>query len=126
MPPIRPSRCLSRSCTLSRTTGFLKNAVMNLPEPSGSSPPEKPPGMNMIWLSLIFSAKAAADSATARADMLRITMISGTAPAFKKARAVSYSQLVPGNTGISTLGFAARIAGLTRFSARYSNAFGVG
>ena len=27
---------------------FLKNAVMNFPEPSGSSPPEKPPGINII------------------------------------------------------------------------------
>jgi hypothetical protein len=33
----------------SRTAGERKKAVMNLPEPSGSSPPEKPPGRKMIW-----------------------------------------------------------------------------
>ena len=44
MPSIRPSRAWSRSRTASVTSGARKNAVMNLAEPSGSSPPEKPPG----------------------------------------------------------------------------------
>ena len=50
MPSIRPSRALSRSRTASVTSGARKNAVMNLAEPSGSSPPEKPPGIMTIWL----------------------------------------------------------------------------
>ncbi len=32
-----------RACTCSRIEALRKNAVINLPEPSGSSPPEKPP-----------------------------------------------------------------------------------
>ena len=36
----------------------------------------------------------------------RTTKISGSAPASRKARAESYSQFVPGKTGMSTFGFA--------------------
>ena len=39
----------SSSITASRTTGFRRVVAMNLPEPSGSSPPEKPPGSMRIW-----------------------------------------------------------------------------
>ena len=35
-------------------TGLRKNAVINLPLPSGSSPPEKPPGMNIMLRSFNF------------------------------------------------------------------------
>ena len=41
-----------------------KKAVMNLAEPSGSSPPEKPPGTKMIWLSRAALAKRLMESAT--------------------------------------------------------------
>ena len=44
MPRIRPSRRSRRSAIFSDTAGFLNVVAMNLPEPSGSSPPEKPPG----------------------------------------------------------------------------------
>ena len=48
---------------------------------------------------------------------LLTTKMSASAPAFSKALAVSYSQFVPGNTGISTFGFATLIAGATLLSA---------
>ena len=48
MPRTRPSRFCSRSITASAAWGDRRKAVMNLPEPSGSSPPEKPPGRKRI------------------------------------------------------------------------------
>ena len=50
IPSIKPSRFFNSSMVASETAGLRKKAVMNLPEPSGSSPPEKPPGTKMIWL----------------------------------------------------------------------------
>ena len=85
---------------------------MNLPEPSGSSPPEKPPGMNKIWESARAAANCSTDWATSWAVRLRTTITWGRAPAASKARAVSYSQLVPGKAGISTLGLATRTLAL--------------
>lgn len=84
---------------------------MNLPEPSGSSPPENPPGRKTIWAFFSFSVKALTDSVMAAAVRLRSTRISGSAPASANALALSYSQLVPGNTGMSTFGFAVFRAG---------------
>ena len=78
--------------------------MMNLAEPSGSSPPEKPPGSAMICDRAIASAKAATLPAMSAAERLRTTKTSASAPARSKARAVSYSQLVPGKTGMSTRG----------------------
>ena len=94
---------------------------MNLPEPSGSSPPEKPPGTKMIWLSRAALAKRAAESATSAAERLFSTRISGTRPARSTARALSYSQLVPGKTGISTLGAAQPVLGAQRVKAGASS-----
>lgn len=99
IPSIRPSRLFNRSRTASVTAGARKNAVMNLAEPSGSSPPEKPPGIMMIWLFLISSTKAAVDSATAAGVRLFTMSVLTSAPARSKAAAESYSQLLPGNTG---------------------------
>ena len=87
---------------------------MNLPEPSGSSPPEKPPGTKIIWLSPTFFAKSSTDFAMLAAERLLITKISASAPALSAYFAESYSQFVPGNTGIRTLGFAVLIAGLAK------------
>ena len=111
MPSIRPSRRSSSSVTPSFSAGLRKKAVMNLAEPSGSSPPEKPPGMKIIWLSPIFRETSSTLRATSSAVRLRMTTISGSAPAASIARAESHSQLVPGNTGISTLGLAVLTAG---------------
>ena len=106
IPAMRPSLFSRSSVTASLISSFLKKAVMNLPEPSGSSPPENPPGMKIIWLSLTFAAKSAIDAATSAAVRLFITKISGSAPALINALAVSYSQLVPGKAGMSTFGAA--------------------
>ena len=49
---------------------------------------------------------------------LRMTTISGSAPAWAMALAASYSQLVPGKTGMSTRGLAVLMRG--RFQASLS------
>ena len=101
---MRPSRFCSSSRTASVTSGARKNAVMNLAEPSGSSPPEKPPGIMTICDSRMRRASSWLLSATAPGVRLLTTKTSATAPARSKARAVSYSQLVPGKTGMTTRG----------------------
>ena len=77
---------------------------MNLPEPSGSSPPEKPPGSTTIWLARMAASRAWADWARASRVRLRMTTIWGSMPARRQAWAVSYSQLVPGKTGMTARG----------------------
>ena len=84
---------------------------MNLALPSGSSPPENPPGSMTIWLAAMALTSASQLSATSAGVRLRTTRISGSAPARAKALAVSYSQLVPGKTGMMTFGFAMPILG---------------
>ena len=81
-------------------------AVMNLAEPSGSSPPEKPTGIMTIWDSLMRRASSRVDSATFSGVRLLITKTSASAPAARKARAESNSQLLPGKTGMITRGLA--------------------
>ena len=85
--------------------GFLSVAAMNLPEPSGSSPPEKPPGSMRICALLMPEVIACTDSSTACGVRLRMTSASTSPPAFSKARCVSYSQLMPGKTGMKMRGF---------------------
>ena len=84
---------------------------MNLPDPSGSSAPEKPPGIKSTFA----LESAAANSLTERfrwsAVRLFTTKISASPPAFSTALAVSYSQLVPGNTGIKNFGFSTVLLG---------------
>ena len=90
---------------------------MNLAEPSGSSPPEKPPGRNTIWLRRMAASSARTEESSASGVRLRTTTVSASSPARRTARALSYSQLVPGNTGISTRGFAVPILGAARVNA---------
>ncbi len=78
---------------------------MNLAEPSGSSPPEKPPGIMTIWL----LADAARQLARALGDVVGREVVDHEhvrhgAGRASNARAVSYSQLLPGNTGMITRG----------------------
>ena len=85
----------------------LRNVVaMNLPEPSGSSPEEKPPGKAMICALLTAARISLMESSMACGLRLRMTTGVTTAPARSKARCVSYSQFVPGKTGMKTRGFA--------------------
>ena len=107
MPSIRPSRFFSRSMMASVRAGERRKEAMNLPEPSGSSPPEKPPGSTTIWAPWMALSSSWADWSRASRVRLRTTTICASIPASMQARAVSYSQLVPGNTGITTRGRAA-------------------
>ena len=73
--------------------------------------------MNTIWA--VFSSSANRSTLRAMPSALRLlmTMISGSAPASRTALAESYSQLVPGKAGISTLGLATLTAGAFRWAA---------
>ena len=71
--------------------------------------------MNTIWAVLSFSAKRSTLSEMPFEVRLLMTKISGSAPASRMALALSYSQLVPGNAGIRTLGVAVFIAGEAAF-----------
>ena len=73
-------------------------------EPSGSSPALNPPGNMMIWASLIAFSNTATESMISAALRFRNTLTTVFAPARSKALALSNSQLVPGNTGINTVG----------------------
>ena len=61
IPRIKPSFSSSKYSTASLTFVFLSTLAINLPDPSGSSDNEKPPGINKIWLYLIFFAKSSID-----------------------------------------------------------------
>ena len=61
-------------------------------------------------------------SAMAAGERLFTTKISALAPARSAARRVSYSQLVPGNTGIRSRGLAYRKRGVGLLSARKDTA----
>ena len=117
MPSMRPSRLYRSSWTASVSFSRRKKAFMSLPLPSGSSPPEKPPGMTSIWLRARASAMRSRLSSTPSGLRLRTTSISGSAPARARARAVSYSQFVPGKTGMSACGRGVRVSGAGRFEA---------
>ena len=107
IPFIRPSRFRSSSITASVTAGLRKKAVMNLPRA----------------IRLIAAGEAAGDGDDlALTDQLgegvgRLLDFSGGTvasprrsrgqrPPWQRTLATSYSQLVPGNTGISTRGLA--------------------
>ena len=59
--------------TASLISGFRKKEAMNFAEPSGSSPPEKPPGMKTIWLSPMSFAMSFADLSMASLERLLMT-----------------------------------------------------
>ena len=90
---------------------------MNLALPSGSSPPETPPGSTIIWARSMALAARSMLAAVSAAVRLRTTSISASPPASMTARAVSYSQLVPGNTGMNARGLACFTAGAVRSAA---------
>ena len=50
MPRMSPSRPLEQLVHGVGELSRRKKALISLPLPSGSSPPEKPPGMTSIWL----------------------------------------------------------------------------
>ena len=105
--------------TSSEIFGFLNIAAINFPEPSGSSPPLNPPGNIIICEVLISSTIAEILSSTAAGVKFLITKISGLPPAFLQTFALSYSQFVPGNTGIKIFGFAILFLDFFKKSALY-------
>ena len=78
---------------------------MYLPEPSGSSPLLNPPENARICAASISFAKFLRLAASSSGVRLQNTIIFVSAPFRLNARAMSYSQFVPGNTGMITRGF---------------------
>lgn len=105
IPRQRPSRSFTSFMTASLIFAFWKAVAKNLALPSGSSPAEKPPGNMMIWASLMAFSNSSTESLISSALRFLNTLVTTLAPARSKALALSYSQLVPGNTGMNTVGF---------------------
>ena len=104
IPNINPSfsyRCL---WIKSFSFGFLKILLMNFPEPSGSSPALNPPGNMMICAFSISFANNSIESCISCGFKFLNTTVLTLAPASSNAFAESYSQFVPGNTGMNTWG----------------------
>ena len=113
MPRTRPSRFCSRSITASATWGDaekggdeLAGAVRLVAAGEAAGQEEDltapgPPGQTGRRMS----------ATSVGGVWLFSTRICGSRPARSAARALSYSQLVPGNTGISTFGFAVPVLG---------------
>ena len=82
------------------TFSFSKMLTINLADPSGSSAAEKPPAKKMILALSMLSTMLLTDLTMAASSKVtngtRLTL----APAASKALAESYSELVPGKTGI--------------------------
>ena len=76
---------------------------MNLPEPSGSSPKLKPPGITNICASLILLESFSILSFRCLISLFPKTNVSTVALFSRKASSVSYSLFVPGNATINTL-----------------------
>ena len=93
-------------CTASSIFAFLNAVAKNLAEPSGSSPALNPPGNIIICACEIALSKILTESLISSGVRFLNTFVITFAPAFSKALAESYSQFVPGNTGINTVGFA--------------------
>ena len=106
IPSARPSLSLRSFSTASFILAFLNAVAKNLAEPSGSSPAENPPGNMIICDLLIAFSNSSTDSLIPCASRFLNTLTITSAPALSNAFVLSYSQLVPGNTGINTVGFA--------------------
>ena len=106
IPSTRPSLSFISLLISSVIAAFLKAVAKNLAEPSGSSPALKPPGNMIICAFLISSANSCAESRISSAERFLNTLVTTSAPARSNALVLSYSQLVPGNTGMNTVGLA--------------------
>ena len=81
---------------------FEYTVEINLPDPSGSSPAENPRELLIILDSLIFLQNSLTDSSISFDERFLKWNIAIQHPDFQSSF-VSYSQFVPGNTGINTL-----------------------
>ena len=108
IPSTRPSRSLSSFVDLLHHRLRCWNTVAkNFAEPSGSSPAENPPGNMMIWAWLMSFSNSSTDSRISYG--VQVAEYPAQSPPRRlrsNAFALSYSQLVPGNTGINTVGCA--------------------
>ena len=108
IPSARPSLSFNSLSTASFIFALRNAVAKNFAEPSGSSPAENPPGLTMDRLlkkEIAFS-NSSTDSLIPCAERFLNTFTMTSAPARSNAFVLSYSQLVPGNTGINTVGFA--------------------
>ena len=82
------------------TFSLRRMLTINLADPSGSSAAEKPPAKKMIFALSILSTIVSTDLTIVASSKVtngtRLTL----APAASKALAESYSELVPGKTGM--------------------------
>ena len=106
IPRASPSRSFRSFITASLIFSFWKAVAKNFADPSGSSPAENPPGNMMICASLIAFSNASTDSRISFPLKFLNTFVTTSAPARSNAFVLSYSQFVPGNTGINTFGLA--------------------
>ena len=74
----------------------------------------------MIWDFAISFSNVFTESTISAASMLRNTFVMTFAPALSNAFALSYSQFVPGNTGINTVGCAILCPQITMSFVSYS------
>ena len=106
IPRASPSRSLSNFSTASVIFAFWNAVAKNFAEPSGSSPALNPPGNIIIWAWEIAFSNSSTDSRIPVASKFLNTFVMTLAPALSKAFLLSYSQFVPGKTGINTVGWA--------------------
>ena len=113
IPKTSPFLFSKRFITSSAILSSLRMLAMNFPEPSGSSPAENPPDRASIWAFSRSEENSFKDSEISACDRLRIITVFVSAPAIRKALAISYSQFVPGNTGRTTRGLGVFTTGPT-------------
>ena len=106
IPSASPSRSFRSLLTASVIFALRKAVAKNFADPSGSSPAENPPGNMMICDWSIAFTNSSTESRMSAALRFLNTLTIVFAPALSNAFALSYSQLVPGNTGMNTVGFA--------------------
>ena len=104
IPSASPSRSSKSFSTASLIFAFWNAVAKNLAEPSGSSPALKPPGNMIICAPEIAFSNSSTESRIPAASRFLNTFVMTFAPARSNARRLSYSQFVPGNTGINTVG----------------------
>ena len=74
--------------------------TMNLAEPSGSSAAEKPPAKKIMFALQMLSTIVSTDASIAASSSVTNGTKFTFAPACSKAFAESYSEFVPGKTGM--------------------------
>ena len=83
-----------------RTFLLSKILTINLADPSGSSAAENPPAKKMIFALAILATIVSTESAIAASFKVTNGTKLTLAPTCSKALAESYSELVPGKTGM--------------------------